>query len=243
MTEGRHGWSRARKWLGYGIASMTWLGSARAARADRPSTPQRTTFCEDLLVIDAVPARNEWAYWVSGGGLTSPHERSGASVGIGTELTWSIATHRGFPAGVAGRRTAELRMGPWFATAVRAEGGLVEGGLKLHWGAVEQSGFGTFELRLGAGVAAFSHGPAPTLDVTLLWGTRSVLARYSRRTPCDPVATAKSLAESSVLRLFLTQRNALSSERGHEIVIGIELSPSLLLPPYSWRRVLGGNAR
>jgi len=160
-----------------GAGAMVWPGSVPLAGADEPSAPASAGFCEDLLLIDAGPARTEWAYWMSGGALIGPNERRGAIVGLGTELTWSVATHQGFPAGLgaAGRRLAELRWGPWLAAATRADGGLVEGGLKLHWGAVDQAAFGTFELRLGAGIAAFSAGSAPTLDLTLLWPLRPPL--------------------------------------------------------------------
>ena len=236
---------RARTLVAGAFASISWLASIQVAYADEPLSAPQPPLCEDLLLFDVTPARHEWAYWVSGGWRSASHDGSGASVGVGGELTWSLATLGGFPAGVgvAGRRLAELRVGPWLAAATRTEGGLLEGGLKVHWGAVDQSAFGTFELRLGAGVAAFYHGPAPTLDATLLWGTRSVLGRYRRRSPCEPRATAKPIAESSVLRFFFTQRTSLSSEGDHEFVMGIELSPSLLLSPYSWRRVAGGDAR
>jgi hypothetical protein len=70
-----------------------------------------------------------------------------------------------------------------------------------------------------------------------------VLARYpksrtetvSDRPPKPPV-----FAEASVARLFVTYRHAFDLDESREVVVGVELSPTFFLPPYSWWRFGGG---
>lgn len=203
------------------------------------STP--AVSCVDLAVHSAAPAKFEWSYWAAGGALLGGARRSaGASAGIGTELTLGLAQYRGFPSGVPSTANqAELRAGPWFAAATQQDGGLIEGGVKLHVGAVYHASWGTYELRAGAGYGAFPDGRAFHWAATFAWGVRSVPKRYTLRGFCDPVPERATFAEASIARLLVTYRRAFD-DAGHQLLIGIELSPTFLLPPYGGARLSGG---
>jgi len=173
-------------------------------------------------------------------------QRWDASVGWGFELTTGLLQYRGFPAGVLYRgrfREAEVRGGVWGVFAVRPGGGLLEGGLKLHWGALYHASFGTWELRAGSGYGAFGNERSPHLSFTFAYGIRSALDRYSERGACSPPPVPRSFGMASVARLFVTYRLSVRDSDLSELVIGVELSPTFLLPPYSWLRLGGGPSR
>jgi hypothetical protein len=198
--------------------------------------------------VGSVPARLEWSYWMSGGALVStPHERAGpaAFAGAGAELTVEALRYHGFPSGCYGkyRGEAEVRTGPWVSVATRRFGGLVEGGLKVHAGGVFHASFGTWDVRLGAGYAGHEAEAKPHLSATFAYGVRGVLKRYPRdrsgqwqRAEPEP----PGIIEAQVARLFVTARRGLRSGDIEEVVLGVELSPTFLLPPYSWWRFGGG---
>ena len=196
----------------------------------------------------AIPAVWEWSYWTTAGTSLErddPVGRSSHAVfGAGVDLTTQIARYRGFPSGSyysRSRGDAELRTGPWIAGATALPGGLVEGGLKLHLGGVYHASWGTFDSRVGLGDAAFVEGRSPHAVVTVGYGVRSVLARYHRSDPhCELSQRARRGAEASIFRLAVTRRQSLLEPERHEWQLGIEVSPTLFLPPYSWWRLAGG---
>lgn len=199
--------------------------------------------------VGAVPARFEWSYWVSGG-IGATRSRHGSNAGgqgaIGGELTLQALRYHGFPSGPCYAREkgdAEIRLGPWVSGATREAGGLVEGGLKAHLGGIYHASFGTWDVRGGAGYGAFADGLDPHATATLAYGARSALARYPRtrrqaysEQPPEP----RSFAEASIARIFITYRYALDRDNLREIMVGVELSPTFLLPPYSLFRFGGG---
>ena len=197
----------------------------------------------DVALHEVKPAHVEWAYWVSGGVVVGRSGRpASASGAIGFELTRQALLYRGFPAGEWGwLALSELRIGPWLSAATRDDGGLVEAGLDLKWMAVYRPTWGTWDLRLGAGYGAFGSGRAPFMNATLLWGVESVRNRYQRRGYCEPSRPAATVAEASVVRVFFTHRAALTGSEFGEFVLGIEVSPSMLLPPWSGSRFIGNE--
>jgi hypothetical protein len=194
---------------------------------------------------ESVPARFEWTYWVAVGALSSDARSSlGALGGLGGELTVEVLRYHGFPSGYYGgpRGDAELRVGPWVSAVTRSEGGLVEGGLKLHFGGVYHASFGTWDLRLGAGYGAFDPERTPHVTATLAYGVRSVRARYAKDRVdfyLDEPPRPASFAEASVARPFLTLRRAFDDAANRELSLGVELSPTFFFPP-SRTRLLGG---
>src|SRR5262249_1181293 len=155
----------------------------------------------------SVPARLEWAYWIGAGTLAdSARDRSthfSAFVSAGYEVTLGVTQWVGFPASPStrpkeeswrGADHAELRRGTWAQGEQRSEGGLVEGGLTLPLGTVNDdvrrlfhsaAPWGMFDLRAGAGYGAFPTGRSKEFAVALAWGTRFVFDRGSWGLPCD----------------------------------------------------------
>lgn len=225
------------------LAAIAWLGltpaKASAQKVWGAGPDQRT--CVDVAVRETHPADLEWVYWVSGGAAFAGHGPK-PSIGIGAELTRGLLVFRGFPAGDYGPwlGRAELRWGPWVQASTLGSVALVEGGFKLHLGAFYHASWGTYDLRLGGGYGAWSGEREPHAAVTLAWGFRSVVGRYTVRGFCDPPARTRPLASGGVLRFFVTHRRTLDRSELRETVFGIELSPELFLPPYSWFRLFGG---
>ena len=110
--------------------------------------------------------------------------------------------------------------------------------MKLHWGAVYHASWGTFDARIGGGIGAFGESVKPHFALGLGYGVRSVLSRYSRRGYCDARPAPRSVALASVLRLVVNYRKAFEGQ-GNEWLLGVELSPTFLLPPYDCGRFLG----
>jgi hypothetical protein len=201
----------------------------------------------------ATPAALEWTYFAAGGAnrMRGPGDASrawGALGAVGGEATFEVLRYHGFPSGWyggrCGRGDAELRVGPWALGATRADGGLVEGGLKLHVGGVYHASFGTWDARGGLGYGLFSQQRRPHWVVTVAYGVRGVLKRHRGRV-IDELEPPRgpAVAEATIARLFLTLRRALDDPRDRELVVGAELSPTFLLPPYSWWRFAGGPPR
>lgn len=198
--------------------------------------------------VGAVPATLEWTYFAAGGVVLRDGSNSGPLGAVGSELTFELLRYHGFPSGFYARQRgdAEVRVGPWAMAATRAGGGLVEGGLKLHFGGIHHASFGTWDLRAGAGYTGYDDGRAPHFTATFAYGVRSVLARYpkDRIQWSDRSRSPELFAEASVARLFFTYRRSLDDAVGSsEIVLGVELSPTFLLPPYSLSRFIGSQPR
>ena len=243
------GWLKRIARVAAAIWLHTWLlmTTSRSAQAQDirlmgPGPLERT--CILLLLREATPARWEWAYWNSLGGLRSNVQGwSGSAAGIGSEVTTGVLSYRGFPAGPYASR-AEVRAGVWGAGVTRPAGGLLEGGVKLHLGALYHASWGTFDLRAGGGYGAFVRERSPHVNLTVAYGVRSALERYSERGVCDPRPSPKRWGLVSVARLFITYRRELAGgSRESELVLGLELSPSFLFPPYNWFRWGGGPPR
>ncbi len=195
---------------------------------------------------NAIPRIAESTTWVfAGGGL---EERRGFSpspaiLGIGAEVTIGpLARYRGFPSSAWDPGDAEVRAGVWAVGATHFDGRtLVEGGVKAHLGAINTAEWGTFDVRLGAGYGAFDAKKSPFFVTTFTWGVRSFQQRYGL---CGPGShnLPKAHGYGSVIRAFVTLRRATNAEPNVEFTVGIELSPTFLLPPYSWFRLGGGPA-
>lgn len=202
--------------------------------------PDRTPACIDIAVVEAHPAAVEWSYWTSGAAsFDSRDAGSNPAAGLGADLTFGLLTYPGFPSGPYGALgRAELRGGPFVQMDMTGDGGLVEAGITLALGAVYHASFGTWTLRLGSGYGVRLNA-GPHVGVTFAWGVRSVRARYSKRGHCDAPTQTKPSAEAAVARLFVTHRRTLR-EPASELLVGLELSPTFLLPPYTSFRLTGG---
>jgi hypothetical protein len=232
-----------------GVRTTAWYVAGALLLATLPAAAEEVQLTGPLknayslaLFREATPARWEWAYWNSLGALRSSTPAWGASGGIGAELTFGALTYPGFPSGPYGPKLgrAELRTGLWGQAVTRAAGGLVEAGLKLHLGALYHASWGTFDLRAGGGYGAFERERRPHVNITFNYGVRSTLSRYSQRGAHEPRPIPRQLALTSVARLFATYRREVSQQAASELVIGLELSPTFLLPPYSAWRFAGG---
>lgn len=226
------------------------------AYADCERAPGPLDVCRCDTYGTEMPALAETTTWVlAGGGWESGRsprgERSSSSlaiVGIGAETTFgSVLTYRGFPAGPYysdGR--AELRMGFWSVAGTRLEGAraLVESGLKAQLVPIGHGGanWGSFDVRLGAGYGWLDTGRAGYFVATLTAGPRSFLQRHGQCGvgPHGFSNEPKAHGYGSILRPFLTIRRALDPDAAVQITLGIELSPTFLMPPYGWSRAWGG---
>jgi hypothetical protein len=180
----------------------------------------------------------EGSFWTAAGvSRVSDHSRS--ELGIGTDVTFSLAHYHGFPSGAYGgsHGDAEIRAGAWFLaalTGVHDQGALVEGGLEVIDGGGWHSSWGTFDLRVGGGYGSFTGERRAHAVATLGYGVRSDLSRYGwHRRPNWP----RHFAEASIARVVFTVRR---TSEASEIVLGIELSPTFFLPPVTWWRIAGG---
>jgi hypothetical protein len=218
-----------RALVGLSIAASMLAPISRGLAQGTSITPERKT-CVDVSVFDVKPARTEWAYWVSTGASAPRNSASWRpAIGIGAELTRGILVYRGFPAsGGPWLGRGELRVGPWLAASTRGDGGVVEAGLKLHFGGVYAPRWGTFELRASGGEGRFAHARSPFVGASVLWGLRVVPGREQERGYCDRERAAANVALASLLRIFSTYRR---STRGTdaELSFGLELSPSWFL--------------
>lgn len=199
--------------------------------------------CAPAIRRMATPARWEWSYWVAGGAVRPRGDRWDATAGVGAELDTALLRYPGFPAHAGAgifRNEAELRLGVWSAGAVRPQGGLVESGAALNLSATGHAVFGTFGLRVGSGYGAFGSGRSGHGNITLTYGLRAVSGRYLKQGSCEPEPIPKPVLLASVARLFVTYRRAIADGNDWETVVGLELSPTFLLPPYQWSKLAGG---
>jgi hypothetical protein len=228
------------------LAVLALLCAASRSLAQTPSGPHPLEgVCIAVLVREAVPARAEWTWWLSGGGgkdVSDSRSRGRAELGAGSELGFGLLRYRGFPSGAYGRQNgdAELRGGPWAAAGTDFHGPIVEGGVKLHLGAVYHASWGTFDLRLGGGYGVFDDQGSPHVTTTFAYGVRSFLGRYTERGACDPRPVPRAHGYGSVLRPFVTVRRPLETDQLYQLIVGLELTPSFFFPPLSWFRLGGG---
>lgn len=224
-----------------GVGAFT--GPAAAHECDAPRGPLESCPCD--AYDHAVPRRVESTTWVLAG--VGPHAgrrpTSAAVLGIGGEATVGpLARYRGFPSSNWGAGEAEVRGGVWAVGATRFDGSArLEGGLKAHLGAINMAEWGTFDLRVGAGYGALDIAPRSYFVTTFAWGVRSFQQRYGR---CGgaPHDDPKPHGYGSVMRLFATVRRTANADSNVELTVGVELSPTFFLPPYSWFRLGGGPA-
>lgn len=192
------------------------------------------------LLHEATPSVWEWAYWASQG---TDSRTLKPIFGIGAEVTTGILTYSGFPSGPYGKRRdlAELRLGSWFAGNAELGGSVLEGGLKLHLGAIYHASFGTWDLRAGFGYGTLAAERVPLWSVTAAYGIRRAsVTRYSKRGRSDPSPLPRAISLASTARLFVTYRRSLRGEPDSHVVIGVEMSPSFFLPPYTLFSLGGG---
>ncbi len=214
---------------------MGWLG--------RLTAPQLCCSASLFVVVlprvalGEGPAELECSAWLGVGGgsrLVGNELFTFAEVSAGVEGTAQVATFG--PAAQYGG-AYELRLGPWAAVALASPAALAEAGFELTFTQLAHAPFGTFDVRAGGGAGSFESPWAPHFVVTATGGVRSFPDRYRS----SPGGTPTVLAFGSVLRLFLTTRVRMESVSPWEISAGIELEPTFLAPPYSWRRLAGAR--
>lgn len=192
--------------------------------------------CRALYRGVDVPRKFEVSYFLSAGfGTRAP------LWGLGFEMSIPALHWRGFPSGY-GHDRSELRYGTWFFGGTRVNGGVIEGGSMVDVSSRYHASWGTFTLRVGAGYGAFRDERDGYGVVTLAYGVRSVLARFSHEGACRRGSPVQPLPEASVARIFATHRRAFMHD-GYEWTFGIELSPTFFWPPLTWWRVAGGPPR
>ena len=205
--------------------------------------------CPDVALSRAAPAVAEVATF---GSIGAAHDGStwSAAGGGGAELTFGGKVWRGFPSGAYGPENdfAELRAGPWFQAIARAHGAIFEVGPKVHLGATYHASWGTFDVRPAIGTGEFAGGSSALTSLTFAYGVHSEPGRYYDGGACvgrdghlfgvTPEEKPKAFGLASVLNVFGTYRRA-TDLPAWEVVIGIEVSPTWALPPYSWARLIG----
>ena len=124
-----------------------------------------------------------------------------------------------------------LLVGPWLGAETQLDGVIGEGGVEVTIAPIAADDL-MYGLRLGGGYEYRSAGRAPALSATVLIGFRNA-PLYS----CDILTLAHGV------RLFATARDT-HGPRGLSMLVGVEIEPSLLFPPYSRRAFVGwgGNA-
>ncbi len=122
----------------------------------------------------------------------------------------------------------ELRAGPWLGADTTFDSHVVEGGVALDVGQTTLATNGTYTVRLGLGLDD-DHRRLGSL--TVLGGVRYVPARDFYPKP--------KTAHASGARVFATVRKGFDG--GTQWLIGIELDPSWVLPPYSLDKLAGGR--
>jgi len=204
------------------------------------------------------PARVEWSPWITSGvSIQAPDHRAGRvgpMVGIGVELTASVARYVGFPAAPsynhngAEREDAwhsttygELRLGGWAQAETRRGGGLIEGGFTAHLGTVADplatlvfaEPYGVFDVRVGGGFGDFGNERLGHVAVAFAWGYRLAPGRLTLGEACDPEPIPAPIGDAILGRLVTTVRRTV--ERGAwEAVVAIEVSPTWAT--LIWRR-------
>lgn len=196
---------------------------ASVARADECRVPLEVVGCAEWTFFDSVGAARFDGGWRP-------------TFGVGAELAWVVARYHGFPSGsyYGAHGDAEVSIGPWAAASTRGRDGVVEAGLAIHDGGGWHASWGSFDLRVGAGYGLFDRVRSGHAVVTLGYGVRSALFRYTENHQ-PPTVPGKV----DVARLFGTMRAPFDG-RGAELVLGVELSPSFFFPPLTWWRVGGG---
>lgn len=228
-------------------ACATLVSSAPVAAQEVRITGPISGACVAVLARYCMPARVEWAYWISGGILTDigPRgvERVLPRVGLGAEMTMGVWSPSMAPETFTRpwrENRPELRLGAWAGAETRSTGALVEGGLTAHLGTTDdhlntlfyQAPKGMFDLRVGAGYGAFSGGRSPHLALSIAWGYRTVFERHTWGGLCDPVPEPPAIADATLVRLVATLRRPLDFP-AWEAVLAVELSPTAVLVP--WR--------
>lgn len=196
--------------------------------------------CHTLGIVDIRPAVFELGpWWQVGGGLRSEQSQPLFSLGGGVDGTFGTE----FGAQRKGGRL-ELRAGPWLGFETPLDRFRAEGGLTLIFGQAQHARLGTLGLRAGVGYGTgYESGAASHLVVAVSYGIRYVQRRARPlRGPCVPASPPATVALASGARLFAAVRRGLAAGDGTEIVFGLELEPTWLLPPYSASK-LAGEAR
>jgi hypothetical protein len=196
--------------------------------------------CEETLEANMVPANVEWTWWLGAGGgaeLVSGSRDRGIAMGrVGVGATIG-----------AGERLFgdyQLRLGPWLGGEGQIRGALAEGGLELLLAPIHDPEVGAYSIRVAGGYGVDDHAGAAQLSITVTGGLRAVPQRYADGGACDGSwENPKPIAFAHGVRLFATWRAASLDDPRHSIVGGVEMSPSLFLPPHKRYRWLGGYPR
>ena len=212
----------------------------------------------------------QWAWWLGAGagkrgvgGRTSAHKTIGA-VRLGGAASFQLAQPD-----MLGDEY-ELRWGPWLMAETQLDGLLGEGGVELAATPIKVARL-AYALRLGGGYGKDKSGGVPEASATLTIGTRSLVAdgggggdddadddeqggdddedAKPKKRKSKPVksggggnggATTGNMANG--IRGFFTFRNTPpKSGHGLTFLVGVEITPSLFLPPYTKARWMGGE--
>ena len=177
-------------------------------------------------VAHAGPATVEWTEWFGmGAGIARSDQNDFVSsfrLGIAVDFELTEITN---PWHYGGK--FDVRCGPWLVAETRLDNHYVQAGLSFDFGQVHHASFGTYTLRGGGGIDIDGHAIA---SFTFLGGVRYVPARSESH---------PKVAHTSGGRIFgMVTTNF---DGGSSLLIGIEVEPTWMLPPYSLHKLGGVN--
>jgi hypothetical protein len=210
--------------------------------------PIETLHCAGIGLTVTEPALAEWTYWLGAGGRFAWGgfgSDARYALRLGGAVDFSIARF-GPEHGYGGLH--EVRAGPWVAVEGSEGSRIVEGGAAIDLGRTAHAPWGTLGLRFGPAALRRDARWHALASATLSWGVRSVAGRHAAGGACvggcdglwgiDRGGLPRDHALSSGARLFATAR---LGEEDAIVVLGVELEPSFLLPPYSLGKLAGAR--
>jgi hypothetical protein len=189
----------------------------------------------------------QWTWWLgAGGGKRGIGGNKSANKVVGAVRLGASAS-LDFPTPDALGDEYELRWGPWLMAETQLDGALGELGVELAMTPIKVARL-AYALRLGGGYSKDKQGGTPEVSATLTVGTRSLSAGGGDDDDDGDDGKGKESQSSGSsgfangIRGFFTFRNPPpKSGHGLTFLLGVEITPALLLPPYTKQRWMGGE--
>jgi hypothetical protein len=229
-----------RAWTLGGMVAMAIFALEGPADAQQLVLNGPLDTCDLVLRHYYVPARIEWAVWAAGGVIGTFDRPASLALGIGAEATMGVFRYDGFPArrwkdhfDDEHRNRGELRLGPWGQAETRSAGALVEAGLTMHLGGLNDNlrfpnTYVMFDLRVGAGTGQYTTLRSPHAMIALGIGYRTVFDRLVSGGECDHIRGPHMFADATFARLVLSYRKT-TEFIGWEAGLMLEITPTAAL--------------